>query len=195
MKESLADEIESYKPQKSIAPSHHSMTRSKPFNLEPSKPIRTEKEVGPIARKKNKKTIFDEDTTYNQYDYSKPEKKTVYGKNRGSGYNPLNTRISKNQPPYMKSYVTESALPPSGRTPIDPYENVYNYSHVKNKDPRVQNSRISGQNTNLPPKKIPFKNFVENMASRNSVGKNNIRNPTQNGQDNSRITNLFNKRY
>ena len=183
IKESLPDVMESYKPQKSIIPSHHSMTNSKPGKMAPSKPIRSNIDIGPITQRKNKKTIFESDTTYNQYKYSRPEKKNT----TGSGYNPLNTRIGKNQAPYNKSHVTESALPPSGKTPIDPYENIYNYSDVKNKDSRVQNSKINDQNQNLRPKKIPFKNFVESMASRNSIGKNNIQNPNQKRLDNSRI--------
>jgi hypothetical protein len=190
LKESFGDEIESYKPQKSITPSHHSVAKSRSFALEPSKPIRSNQEIGPIAKQNKKKTIFDDDTTYNQFDFTKPQPQTQgnFGsiKNRTKGYNPLNTIIKKNQDPYMKSYITDSALPPSGRTPVDPYKNVYNYSRVKQKDSRIVNSQAHEHNRNLPPKKIPFKNFVENFASRNSVGKNNIRSPELNKMQNSK---------
>lgn len=139
--------------------------------MKPSKPVRSEKQVGPIPRQRKKKTIFDSDTTYNQILKSKlavrgksPQKKSAV-KRRPS---PLNVRVPPQSQIRQKSYVPESAYAESRRTESDPYGEIYDYSQIF-KGESEEPSQLGGFDRQEPKANVPFKNFVEDMAQRGSI--------------------------
>lgn len=151
MKESeeIVDDTESYKPQKSIIPSQSSFMKAK--SITPSKPIRSQKQVIPLNNNKNKKTIFEKDTTYNKYNYSQQPKKA-------QRKSPLNHIVDLQKPYKSNNYNLNSGFSSNERTQKDPYGEVIDYSNLDKND---------------DPKSVSFLNFVDKMAKRNSIKNRN----------------------
>ena len=131
-----------YQPQRSIAPSQ---TKS----LAPSKPIRSQKQVVSMKNEKNKKTIFEKDTTYHQYQYP-----TEGARRKARRKSPLNHIANLGKP-----YQSESQKIFSSKPESDPYGEVIDYSKLDNEKPGNES--------------VSFLNFVDKMAKRNSIKNRN----------------------
>lgn len=153
-----------YVPQPSITPSHMSQSDRRRSELSPSKPIRSQIGARPIRKQSKKRTIFDSDSTYSANKRPRSFQQNAY-KNTG-------------QPSYRsnltKDYITDSAFPPSQMTEKDPYADVINYSElpvIESRQEHLETDYVPGGGA-IGKEKLPFYNFVDEMAKRNSLHRN-----------------------
>jgi hypothetical protein len=166
-----------YIPQSSLLPSQVTNPVEGKYNLAPSKPIRSNINVGPIKKQTKKKTIFESDTTYNQYNYGMPSGRQKTPANTFDRSNVQSQRADSRRlgnSKMTKDYITDSAYPPSQMTEKDPYGHVYDYDKMPVDDSQVQvheTDYVPGGGSRAQYTKVPFNNFVDQMAKRNSLHK------------------------